>query len=163
MTTLLIGGMGPDDPARLVQPALSAIGQGAQSVAVPGLTTYPTVEAAEKQLTDWIAELRELDREYREMDARRFRLQQRLADPELFKHPKRADAEGRYEDLVLTLNQRQARQNIVMLLIGDVYLALPCEARTALGWAPVGSRYGMRAWLESCLAVGWLPGDEVPF
>jgi len=31
------------------------------------------------------------------------------------------------------------------------------------GWAPSETPAQVRSWLESCLAVGWLPHKEVPF
>jgi len=160
---LLIGGKGPDDPARLVQPALSGISQGAQSVVVPGKTTYPTVAAAVAAMQGMVADLGELHRQVIEIDERTLRLQGRLADPTLFDHPKRGDAERRYEDLVRDRAELEARMQAQMLVIGDIYLALPAEVRSGIPYPPVTTRFQMRAWLESCLAVGWLPQDEVPF
>jgi hypothetical protein len=159
MSRQLIAG----EPQRPRQPRLVAVGPTATPVVVAGKTTYPTVAAAVAAMQGMVADLGELHRQVIEIDERTMRLQGRLADPALFDHPKRGDAERRYEDLVRDRAELEARMQAQMLVIGDIYLALPAEVRSGIPYPPVTTRYQMRAWLESCLAVGWLPQDEVPF
>lgn len=132
-------------------------------VVVPGKTTYPSVSAAMRELDRMWSDLEGIGDRVTEQQERARRLQVRLADPELFGHPKRQEAERRYEGLVVAIAEDKARMEATMLVMGDVYLALPGEVRAGMGWAPVTDRYGMRTWVESCLAVGWRPQDEVPF
>ena len=130
---------------------------------VDGVTTYVSAEAAVEAVERMIEELRERESNRIEVERQRYVLQRRLADPELYGHPKRPEAERRYTRLTGELNEARFLIESLMLVIGDVYVALPWEHRGALGWPPMGDRYAVRAWLESCLAVGWLPSNEPPF
>jgi hypothetical protein len=94
------------------------------------------------------------------------RLQGKLADPDLFLHPRRRDAEAKYEALISERNANEGRLQAVLMVIGKTYCALARETRDELmstGWAPSETPEQVRSWLESCLAVGWLPHKEAPF
>ncbi|MGI9253088.1 MAG: hypothetical protein ACR2J8_05030, partial [Thermomicrobiales bacterium] len=118
------------------------------------------------ELWKHIEDISLLHAERDDLDRRIQQLRERLADPALFGHVRRAGAEQRHEDLVIGRATVDSRLQALMLLTGDIYLALPQGAREALGrqgWAPVTSRGAMRIWLEACLATGSLPGREAPF
>lgn len=158
MSRLLIAGDKQPKPMRLVNVAT----MGAP-VKVPGKTTYPNSQAAVADLERMVADLGELHDHRLQLERRQQRLMVKLADPALAFHPKRDEAERRYEDLVREIADAEGRMQALMLVIGDVFVALPGEVQATLPIPPLTTRERMRIWLESCLAVGWLPHDEVPF
>ena len=137
-----------------------------EPVRVPRLTTFPSQQAAADELAHQLTELEALHQRSRELHDRLRRLQGKLADPDLFLHPRRRDAEAKYEQLISERNANEGRKDAVLMLIGKVYCSLARETRDELmstGWAPCETPEQVRSWLESCLAVGWLPHREAPF
>jgi len=164
--TLTIGGKPADDPARLTVRKLLEVRPELEPVRVPRLTTFPSQQAAVDELGAQLADLEALHQRSGELHDRMRRLQAKLADPELFLHPRRRDAEAKYEALISERNANEGRKDAVLMLIGRIYCELARETRDELmstGWAPCETPEQVRAWLESCLSTGWLPHKEVPF
>ncbi len=165
MSGLGIGGLSPEQHPLFRQSGLPAPAADG-SVRVPGKIVYPSSAAAIADLWRLTENLALLHAEREALDRRLLQLRERLADPALFGHARRGDAEQRHEDLVNGRATIESRLQVAMLLAGDIYLALPEGAREGLGclgWAPVVSRGAMRIWLEACLATGSLPVREAPF
>lgn len=166
MATLTIGGKPADDPQRLIARKLFEVRPETEPVRVPRLTTFPSQQAAVDELAFQLGELEALDHRSKELHDRMRRLQGKLADPDLFLHPRRRDAEAKYEALISERNANEGRKQAVLMVIGKVYCGLARETRDELmstGWAPSETPEQVRSWLESCLAVGWLPHREAPF
>ena len=168
MSRQLIAGQTPERNPRAIRitPRLFDARPELEPVRVPRLTTFPSQQAAADELAFQLTELEALHQRSRELADRMLRLQAKLADPDLFLHPRRRDAETKYELLISERNESEGRKQAVLMVIGKTYCALARETRDELmstGWAPSETPEQVRSWLESCLAVGWLPHREAPF
>ena len=168
MSRQLIAGVTPprNPDAKVIRPRLFDAKPELEPVRVPRLTTFPSQQAAVDELGVQLADLETLHHHSGELAQRIVRLQGKLADPDLFLHPRRREAEAKYEALISERNETEGRKQAVLMVIGKVYCSLARETRDELmstGWAPSETPEQVRAWLESCLAVGWLPHQEAPW
>lgn len=166
MNGLNIGGRLATDPTLLRQIAADWRQPVAREpVVVPGSTAFPTQGAAVTQLKAWLDEAFCLDGEIEDAERRRLGLAEKLIDPSLLDHPKRGDAEQRYEELIREAGQARTRLEAVLWLMAKTWAALG-EGRSDLiaeGWPTYGTATSVRIWLEGCLLARWKPGPEVPF
>lgn len=174
MSGLTIGGKAADDASLLKKPHVdrwapqkAALGLDKPApVVVPRLTTFPSAQAAADELGTLMAEAHGLETQRRAAEAARERLAPKIADPALYGHPKRPAAVARFDALRDEARTAAGRIEAIGWLMARIWAGLPAGARTELlpcGWWQGADPEGFRRWIEACLAVGWMPGEEAPF
>lgn len=170
MSGLTIGGKAANDPGVLRQIMADwrrpAEPGSEVPVVVPRSTAYPTQQAAVAQLKAWLDEAFALDAAAEAAERKRLVLAERLADPDLFDHPKRHEALARYEELVRECGAAKGRLEALLWLMGRTWEALGGVGRSLLveeQWPTQGTAADVRAYLEGCIAAKWKPVREVPF
>lgn len=165
MGQLSIGGR-PPEALLVAQPARRGPKATEAPVRVERLIRFPDAAAATERLRELVNELFDLADARLALVARRERLALKLADPALMEHPKRAEAEARWEELWREHGELLARIDAQVMVIAKTYAALSPERRadlTATGWERTGAVTAVRCWLEGCLLTAWNPQGEVPF
>jgi len=165
MGQLSIGGR-PPEALLVAQPTRRGPNAVETPAPVERLIRFPAATTATERLRKLVDELFDLADARLALAARRERLALKLADPALMAHPKRAEAEARWEELWREHGELLGLIDAQVMVIAKAYAALPAEQREPLivtGWERTGAVTAVRCWLEGCLVAAWNPQGEVPF